>query len=121
MQSVGGYSSVLLFIVLAAMVSSVFAVLPAFLAKRRESVGKLSPYECGFDRDGAPGSPSFDVKFCVIAILFVVFDVEVAFLFPWAVCLGTIGAFGFWSMVCFVGLLAVGFVYEWGVGALEWE
>ncbi|MFV9921507.1 MAG: NADH-quinone oxidoreductase subunit A [Anaplasma ovis] len=121
MPSIGDYSSVLLFIMLAAMVSSAFAVLPAFLAGKRDSVGKLSPYECGFDQSEAPDSSSFDIKFCVVAILFVVFDVEVAFLFPWAVCLGTIGAFGFWSMVFFTGLLTVGFIYEWGVGALEWE
>ncbi|MCU7611457.1 NADH-quinone oxidoreductase subunit A [Anaplasma capra] len=117
----GGYSSILLFVMLAAMVSSAFAVLPVFLARKKDSAGKLSSYECGFDQGSAPESSTFDIKFCVVAILFVVFDIEVAFLFPWAVCLGTIGAFGFWSMVCFMLILTVGFIYEWGLGALEWE
>ncbi|MGN7661046.1 MAG: NADH-quinone oxidoreductase subunit A [Anaplasma sp.] len=102
------------------MLSSLLAVLPVFLAGRRDSMEKLSPYECGFDQERNPRSAAFDVKFCVVAILFVIFDVEVAFLFPWAVCLGEIGVFGFWSMALFMGFLAVGFVYEWGAGALEW-
>ena len=81
---------------------------------------KLSPYECGFDPfDDA--RRKFDVRYYLVAILFIIFDLEVAFLFPWAVSLGRIGLLGFWSMVVFLGVLTVGFVYEWKKGALEWE
>jgi NADH-quinone oxidoreductase subunit A len=81
---------------------------------------KLSPFECGFAPfDDARGQ--FDVRFYLVAILFIIFDLEVAFLFPWAVALGDIGLFGFWSMMLFLGVLTVGFIYEWRKGALEWE
>ena len=81
---------------------------------------KLSPFECGFTPfDDARGQ--FDVRFYLVAILFIIFDLEVAFLFPWAVTLGEIGLFGFWSMMLFLGVLTVGFIYEWRKGALEWE
>ena len=81
---------------------------------------KLSPYECGFEAfDDARGR--FDVRFYLVAILFIIFDLEVAFLFPWAVSLGKIGVFGFWSMMFFLLVLTIGFVYEWKKGALEWE
>ena len=77
-------------------------------------------YECGFDAfDDA--RRRFDVRFYLVAILFIIFDLEVAFLFPWAVSLGEIGLFGFWSMLGFLGVLTVGFIYEWCKGALEWE
>ena len=77
-------------------------------------------YECGFEAfDDA--RLKFDVRFYLVAILFIIFDLEVAFLFPWAVSLGTIGVLGFWSMVVFLGVLTVGFIYEWRSGALEWE
>ena len=81
---------------------------------------KVSAYECGFDPFGAARQP-FDVRFYLVAILFIIFDLEVAFLFPWAISLGDIGLFGFWSMVVFLGVLTIGFVYEWKKGALEWE
>jgi NADH-quinone oxidoreductase subunit A len=81
---------------------------------------KLSPYECGFEPFDDARS-KFDVRFYLVAILFIIFDLEVAFLFPWAVTLGRIGLFGFWSMIGFLGILTVGFVYEWRKGALEWE
>jgi NADH-quinone oxidoreductase subunit A len=81
---------------------------------------KLSPYECGFEPFDDARS-KFDVRFYLVAILFIIFDLEVAFLFPWAVTLGRIGLFGFWSMVVFLGVLTVGFIYEWRKGALEWE
>ena len=81
---------------------------------------KLSAYECGFEAfDDARGR--FDVRFYLVAILFIIFDLEVAFLFPWAVSLGKIGMFGFWSMMIFLFFLTVGFIYEWKKGALEWE
>ena len=81
---------------------------------------KLSPYECGFEAfNDARGR--FDVRFYLVAILFIIFDLEVAFLFPWAISLGEIGIFGFWSMMFFLFLLTVGFIYEWKKGALEWE
>ncbi len=78
------------------------------------------PYECGFEAfDDA--RRQFDVRFYLVSILFIIFDLEVAFLFPWAVTLGQIGVFGFWSMMIFLGVLTVGFIYEWKKGALEWE
>ncbi|MDB1135613.1 NADH-quinone oxidoreductase subunit A [Candidatus Anaplasma sp. TIGMIC] len=117
---VGEYSSVLVFFSLAAVLSSLFAVLPLFLARRRDSMEKLSPYECGFDKDESSSSV-FDIKFCIVGILFVIFDVEVTFIFPWSVSLGAIGAAGYWSMLSFMCILAIGFVYEWNSGALEWE
>ena len=81
---------------------------------------KLSAYECGFEAfDDARGR--FDVRFYLVAILFIIFDLEVAFLFPWAITLGKIGLFGFWSMMIFLTVLTIGFIYEWKKGALEWE
>ena len=81
---------------------------------------KLSAYECGFDAFD-DSRRQFDVRFYLVAILFIIFDLEVAFLFPWAVSLGGIGMFGFWSMMIFLAVLTVGFIYEWKKGALEWE
>jgi NADH-quinone oxidoreductase subunit A len=90
------------------------------IAKQHPNSEKLSPFECGF----APfddARSQFDVRYYLVAILFIIFDLEVAFLFPWAVALGDIGLFGFWSMMLFLGVLTVGFIYEWRKGALEWE
>ncbi|MPY70599.1 MAG: NADH-quinone oxidoreductase subunit A [Alphaproteobacteria bacterium] len=90
------------------------------VARQRPDREKDSPYECGF----APFNDArrqFDVRFYLVAILFIIFDLEVAFLFPWAISLGSIGLFGFWSMVVFLGILTIGFIYEWKKGALEWE
>ena len=90
------------------------------IAKQHPNSEKLSPFECGFAPfDDARGQ--FDVRFYLVAILFIIFDLEVAFLFPWAISLRAIGAFGFWSMVLFLAVLTVGFIYEWKKGALEWE
>ncbi|QQS12796.1 MAG: NADH-quinone oxidoreductase subunit A [Rhodospirillales bacterium] len=90
------------------------------IARQNPDSEKLSPFECGFAPfDDARGK--FDVRFYLVAILFIIFDLEVAFLFPWAVALKDIGVFGFWSMMVFLGVLTVGFVYEWKKGALEWE
>ena len=90
------------------------------VARQHPNSEKLSPFECGFAPfDDARGQ--FDVRFYLVAILFIIFDLEVAFLFPWAVALGDIGLFGFWSMMLFLAVLTVGFIYEWRKGALEWE
>ena len=96
-------------------------VLASFVvARQRPDPEKLSPYECGFEPFDDARS-RFDVRYYLVAILFIIFDLEVAFLFPWAVSLGDIGMFGFWSMIVFLGVLTVGFIYEWKKGALEWE
>lgn len=104
-----------------AMGLAIVMVLASFIvAKQKPDAEKNSAYECGF----APfedARSKFDVRFYLVSILFIIFDLEVAFLFPWAVTLGKIGFYGFWSMVAFLGVLTVGFVYEWRKGALEWE
>jgi NADH-quinone oxidoreductase subunit A len=114
------YFSILVFIVLGV----VFGVAPIFLgwliARRRPDPAKSSAYECGFPAFADARSP-FDVRYYLVAILFIIFDLETAFLFPWAVVLREIGIFGLISMGIFVGLLVVGFIFEWKKGALEWE
>ena len=114
------YLPILVFLGIALVVGVAAVGLPFLLAKQKPDAEKLSPYECGFEPfDDA--RRKFDVRFYLVAILFIIFDLEVAFLFPWAVTLGDIGLFGFWSMVVFLGVLTVGFIYEWKKGALEWE
>ncbi len=114
------YLPILIFFGLAAGLATVIVVASYIAAHQRPNSEKLAPYECGFDAfDDARGR--FDVRFYLVAILFIIFDLEVAFLFPWAVALGDIGMLGFWSMVIFLAVLTVGFVYEWRKGALEWE
>jgi len=90
------------------------------LSPSKPSDEKLSPYECGFEAF-EDSRMKFDVRYYLVAILFIVFDIEIVFLFPWAISLGEIGRFGFWSMMLFLGILVVGFIYEWKKGALEWE
>ena len=90
------------------------------IAIRRPDPEKMSAYECGFDAfDDA--RMKFDVRFYLVSILFIIFDLEVAFLFPWAISLKEVGVFGFWSMMIFLGMLTIGFIYEWRKGALEWD
>jgi len=114
------YLPILIFLGIAAAMSLVLVIASYVVARQNPDSEKLSSYECGFDAfDDARGQ--FDVRFYLVAILFIIFDLEVAFLFPWAITLGEIGYFGFWSMVLFLGILTVGFVYEWKKGALEWE
>ena len=114
------YLPILLFIVIAGGLVTVMAVAPLFIAPSKPDPEKLSAYECGFPAfDDA--RMKFDVRFYMVSILFIIFDLEVAFLFPWAISLRAIGAFGFWSMVLFLAVLTVGFIYEWKKGALEWE
>ncbi|OFW80424.1 MAG: NADH-quinone oxidoreductase subunit A [Alphaproteobacteria bacterium RIFCSPLOWO2_01_FULL_40_26] len=100
--------------------SCMIMAIPFLLRKLRHDSEKNSPYECGFEGEGKVRS-EFDVQFYLVAILFIIFDLEVAFLFPWAVSLGKIGVIGFWSMMVFLALLTVGFIYEWKRGALEWK
>jgi NADH-quinone oxidoreductase subunit A len=114
------YLPVIIFLGFAAFLSILFVVGAAVLAPSNPDPEKNSAYECGFPAfDDA--RMKFDVRFYLVAILFIIFDLEVAFLFPWAVSLGEIGVFGFWSMMAFLFVLTVGFVYEWRRGALEWE
>ncbi|MEM9939252.1 MAG: NADH-quinone oxidoreductase subunit A [Pseudomonadota bacterium] len=114
------YLPVVLFLGIGLTVSLLFIVLNAALAPSNPDPEKNSAYECGFNAfDDA--RMKFDVRFYLVAILFIIFDLEVAFLFPWAVSLGAIGVFGFWSMVIFLGVLTIGFIYEWRRGALEWQ
>ncbi len=114
------YLPILIFLVIAIGLS-VFMVGASWLvAKQRPDPEKGSAYECGFEAFGDARS-KFEVRFYLVAILFIIFDLEIAFLFPWAISLGKIGVFGFWSMMLFLGVLTIGFIYEWRKGALEWE
>ena len=114
------YLPILIFLAIAIGVAAAAVIASLIAARQRPDSEKLSPYECGFEAfDDA--RRNFDVRFYLVAILFIIFDLEVAFLFPWAISLGDIGVFGFWSMVVFLGVLTVGFAYEWKKGALEWE
>lgn len=114
------YFPILVFLIIAVGLATVMVVLPRIVAKQKPDAEKLSQYECGFEAfDDARAQ--FDIRFYLVAILFIIFDLEIAFLFPWAVALGEIGEFGFWSMMVFLGLLTIGFIYEWKKGALEWE
>ena len=114
------YLPLVIFLALAAFIGVVLLVAPFAVAFSRPDSEKLSAYECGFNAfDDA--RMKFDVRFYLVAILFIIFDLEVAFLFPWAVAFKEIGAFGFWSMMVFLGVLTIGFVYEWKKGALEWD
>src|SRR6056300_718791 len=114
------YLPVILFLGLGIILSLLFIIGAAILAPSRPDPEKNSAYECGFNAfDDA--RMKFDVRVYLVAILFIIFDLEVAFLFPWAVSLGTIGVFGFWSMMIFLLILTIGFIYEWKKGALEWE
>ena len=114
------YLPILVFIGLATVLSSVLVVVPLVIAPSKPDPEKLSAYECGFPAFG-DARMKFDVRFYLVSILFIIFDLEVAFLFPWAITLGKTGIFGFWSMMCFLAVLTVGFIYEWKKGALEWE
>ena len=114
------YIPVLIFIVIGLGLGTVMIVMGAMLGPRRPDSEKQSPYECGFEAF-EDSRMKFDVRYYLVAILFIIFDLEIAFLFPWAVVLDEIGMFGFLAMMVFLGILVVGFVYEWRKGALEWE
>lgn len=114
------YLPILLFILVGLGVGVVPQVLGYLLGPQRPDEAKNSPYECGFEAF-EDARMKFDVRYYLVAILFILFDLEIAFLFPWAVSLQEIGATGFWAMMIFLGILVVGFIYEWKKGALDWE
>jgi NADH-quinone oxidoreductase subunit A len=114
------YLPILIFLAIAIGLATLMVVASMLVARQKPDPEKLSAYECGFNAfEDSRGR--FDVRFYLVAILFIIFDLEVAFLFPWAVSLGNVGVFGFWSMMFFLFILTVGFIYEWKKGALEWE
>ncbi len=114
------YLPILIFLGLATGLAAAMLAASYIIGRQKPDTEKNSAYECGFEAfDDA--RTRFDVRFYLVAILFIIFDLEVAFLFPWAISLRDIGLFGFWSMVVFLGILTVGFIYEWRKGALEWE
>ena len=114
------YLSIILFLFIALGLSIGFIVINFLSSPSNPDPEKLSAYECGFEAFD-DSRMEFDVRFYLVAILFIIFDLEIAFLFPWAISLGKIGLLGFWSMMVFLGVLTVGFIYEWKKGALEWE
>lgn len=114
------YLPILIFLCLGLVLGSVFFALGFVLGPRRPDAEKNSPYECGFEAF-EDARMKFDVRYYLIAILFIIFDLEIAFFFPWAVVLREVGMAGFWAMMLFLGVLVIGFIYEWRKGALEWE
>lgn len=113
------YFPIIIFLVITVGLGLVLLLSAAVLAVRNPDPEKVSAYECGFNAfDDA--RMKFDVRFYLVSILFIIFDLEVAFLFPWAVAFGEVSMVGFWSMIVFLGVLTVGFAYEWKKGALEW-
>jgi len=114
------YLPILLFILVGLAVGGVLLAVGSVLSPNRPDPAKLSPYECGFEAF-EDARMKFDVRYYLVAILFILFDLEIAFLFPWAVVLPDVGYFGFVAMMIFLAILVVGFIYEWKKGALEWE
>ena len=114
------YLTIIIFLAIALILSLGFLILNFAFSPKNPDPEKLSAYECGFD----PFNDSrmeFDIRFYLVAILFIIFDLEIAFLFPWAITLGNLGLFGFFSMMLFLFILTIGFIYEWKKGALDWE
>jgi NADH-quinone oxidoreductase subunit A len=119
-QLIDAYLPIAIFIGVALLIALALMIAPFAVAVRNPDPEKVSAYECGFNAfDDA--RMKFDVRFYLVAILFIIFDLEVAFLFPWAAAFKDVGAFGFWSMMSFLGVLTIGFIYEWRKGALEWD
>jgi NADH-quinone oxidoreductase subunit A len=114
------YLPIVIFLAIATGLAIAMVLASFLIARQKPDSEKNSPYECGFEPFGDARS-KFDVRFYLVAILFIIFDLEIAFLFPWAITLGDIGVYGFWSMMVFLGVLTVGFIYEWRKGALDWE
>ena len=114
------YLSIIVFILISIIISIGFVVINFAFSPNNPDPEKLSAYEWGFEAFGNARS-KFDVRFYLVAILFIIFDLEIAFLFPWAISLGNIGILGFYSMMIFLFTLTIGFIYEWKKGALEWE
>ena len=114
------YLPIIIFLIIALGLSCAFVVINFILSPKRPDPEKLSAYECGFE-PFEDSRMEFDVRFYLVAILFIIFDLEIAFLFPWAITLGNIGLLGFSSMMIFLFILTIGFIYEWKKGALDWE
>ena len=114
------YLSIIIFLFIALGLSVGFVVLNFLFSPKNPYPEKLSAYECGFEAFG-DSRMEFDVRFYLVAILFIIFDLEIAFLFPWAISLGNLGPLGFWSMMVFLLILTIGFIYEWKKGALDWD
>jgi len=114
------YLSILVAVVFSLILSTIILGASFLLAKQENDIEKVSAYECGFDPFGE-ARQKFDIRFYLVCILFIIFDLEVSFLFPWTVALPQIGLFGFWSMFVFLVILTLGFVYEWQTKALEWK
>ena len=114
------YFPIILFLIIALVLSVGFLVVNFLFSPKKPDPEKLSAYECGFEAFG-DSRMEFDVRFYLVAILFIIFDLEIAFLFPWAVSLEKIGSLGFWSMMIFLFVLTIGFIYEWKKGALDWD
>ena len=114
------YLPILVFLGIGLAVGAIAMTAGFVLGPRRPDAEKLSPYECGFEAF-EDSRMKFDVRYYLVAILFIIFDLEIAFLFPWSVVLGEIGTFGLIAMAVFLGILVIGFIYEWKKGALEWE
>ena len=114
------YLSIIIFLFIALGLSIGFIVLNFLFSPKNPDSQKLSAYECGFEAF-SDSRMEFDVRFYLVAILFIIFDLEIAFLFPWAISLGNLGSLGFWSMMIFLLVLTIGFIYEWKIGALDWD
>jgi NADH-quinone oxidoreductase subunit A len=114
------YLPILIFLIVGFALGAVLFALGYFVGPNRPNKAKNSPYECGFEAF-EDARMEFDVRFYLVAILFILFDLEIAFLFPWAIALDGIGMAGFWAMMIFLAVLVVGFIYEWRKGALDWE
>ena len=114
------YLSIIIFLFVALSLSIGFIVLNFLFSPKNPDPEKLSAYECGFEAFG-DSRMEFDVRFYLVAILFIIFDLEIAFLFPWAISLGNLGTLGFWSMMIFLFILTIGFIYEWKKGVLDWD
>jgi len=114
------YLSIIIFLFIALALSLGFIFLNYLFSPKNPDPEKLSAYECGFEAFD-DSRMEFDVRFYLVAILFIIFDLEIAFLFPWAISLGNIGSLGFWSMMIFLSILTIGFIYEWKKGALDWD
>ncbi len=120
LEFLNNYLTIIIFLTIALFLSLGFIVINFAFSPKNPDPEKLSAYECGFE----PFNDSrmeFDIRFYLVAILFIIFDLEIAFLFPWAITLGNIGYFGFFSMMLFLFILTIGFIYEWRKGALDWE
>jgi len=114
------YATILIFLFISISLGFGFIFVNFLFSPSNPDMEKLSAYECGFEAF-SDSRMKFDVRFYLVAILFIIFDLEVAFLFPWAVILGQLGPLGFWSMMMFLTVLTIGFIYEWKKGALDWE